>query len=189
MPGTKRLTRLAIAGVIVAAAWPLAAGIDARDNAPRQTQSPPVPKPFPGSTPPGSPTTTANPTAREQTAAPQQQTPPAGGVEQYVFPGAEFIATYDAGRGHQQYHLYGTNTPYAEVVAHYKNTLRGRNSEVFRTPPTHQFDLGRFSEDTMAYPPSVVVKDYTWNGSPGYLHAAGTTEKRYRTIVQIVLAQ
>ena len=33
-------------------------------------------------------------------------------------------------------------------------------------------DLGRFQEDTMAYPPSVVVKDYTWNGQAGYLHVA-----------------
>jgi hypothetical protein len=38
----------------------------------------------------------------------------------------------------------------------------------------------------MAYPPSVVVKDYTWNGGTGYLAVSGTTEKRYRTIIQIV---
>ena len=35
-------------------------------------------------------------------------------------------------------------------------------------------------------PPSVVVKDYTWNGSAGYLAASGSTEKRFRTIIQIV---
>ena len=50
----------------------------------------------------------------------------------------------------------------------------------------HQFDLGRFQEQTMAYPPSVVVKDYTWNGSEGYLHVSGTTSTRYKTIIQIV---
>ena len=53
-----------------------------------------------------------------------------------------------------------------------------------------QFDLGRFRDDTMAYPPSVVVKDYTWGldgqRSDGYLFVNGTTEKRYRTIIQIV---
>jgi len=38
----------------------------------------------------------------------------------------------------------------------------------------------------MAYPPSVVVKDYTWNGSTGYLHVVGTTGTRYKTIIQIV---
>ncbi len=38
----------------------------------------------------------------------------------------------------------------------------------------------------MAYPPSVVVKDYTWNGSAGYLAVKGTTSKRYKTIIQVV---
>ena len=184
-----RVTGIVVAGVLALPVWPLSIAIDARvDDAPQATQAPPVPKPFPGSAPPP---VTPPTTARDQTAAgsPQQQAPPAGSVDQYVYPGAEFIATYDAGRGHQQYHLYGTNTPYAEVVAHYRNTLRGRNNEVFRTPPTYQFDLGRFDDGTMAYPPSVVVKDYTWNGSTGYMHVAGTTEKRYRTIVQIVPPQ
>ena len=52
----------------------------------------------------------------------------------------------------------------------------------------HQFDLGRFQEQTMAYPPSVVVKDYLWNGSAGYLHVDGTTSRRFPTIIQIVPA-
>ena len=179
-----------VTGLVVIAGMLAALPLSARTEAPAQaTQAPPIPKPFPGSSPPStvSPTTTAR--ELPATASPQQQAPAAGGVEQYVFPGAEFIAAYDASRGHQKYHLYGTNTPYADVVAHYRTTLRGRNNEVFRTPPIHQFDLGRFDENTMSYPPSVVVKDYTWNGSTGYLHAAGTTEKRYRTIVQIVLPQ
>jgi hypothetical protein len=38
----------------------------------------------------------------------------------------------------------------------------------------------------MSFPPSVVVKDYTWNGSDGYLHVSGTTETRYKTVIQIV---
>ena len=39
----------------------------------------------------------------------------------------------------------------------------------------------------MAYRPSVVVKDYTCEPiRPGYLHVAGTTEKRYQTVIQIV---
>ena len=50
----------------------------------------------------------------------------------------------------------------------------------------HQFDLGRYQEESMAYPPSVVVKDYAWNESPGYLVVKGTTEKRFKTIIQIV---
>jgi hypothetical protein len=55
-------------------------------------------------------------------------------------------------------------------------------------PPMQQFDLGRFQEESMAYPPSVVVKDYTWNGSEGYLFVVGVQEKRYKTIIQIVPA-
>jgi hypothetical protein len=49
-----------------------------------------------------------------------------------------------------------------------------------------QFELGRFRDDRMAYPPSIVVKDYSWNASPGYLHVAGTSEVRYKTIIQVV---
>ena len=36
--------------------------------------------------------------------------------------------------------------------------------------PTHVFEIGRFREETMAFPPGVTVKDYTWNGSAGYLN-------------------
>lgn len=140
-----------------------------------------MPRPFPGTSPPSAPAGPAT------IAAPQA--PPAGTVDAYLLPGAEFIDSFDAGRGQQRYYLYGTNMPYADVVSHYKTSLKVGNREVFRTPPVHQFDLARFDEDMMAYPPSVVVKDYTWNGSPGYLHVAGTTEKRYRTIVQITLAK
>ena len=53
----------------------------------------------------------------------------------------------------------------------------------------HQFDLGRYDERVMAFAPSVVVKDYAWNGSEGYLHVSGTTDKRYRTIIQIIPVQ
>ena len=81
----------------------------------------------------------------------------------------------------------GTNTPYADIVVYYKNILKNSsNRELFRTPAMHQFDLGRYAEETMAYPPSVVVKDYTWNESQGYLVVSGTAEKRYKTVIQIV---
>jgi len=102
-----------------------------------------------------------------------------------VYPGAEYVDTFDAGRG-QQYVIYGTNAPFAEIVTYYRNVMKNGGRELFKTPAMHQFDLGRYQEETMAFPPSVVVKDYTWNGSTGYLVIAGTTEKRYRTIIQIV---
>jgi len=102
-----------------------------------------------------------------------------------VYPTAEFIDSYDAGAG-QRYYLYGTNVAYSDIVAYYRNILKNGGREVFKTPPTQQFDLGRFDDDAMAFPPSVVVKDYTWNNSPGYLAVSGTTQKRYKTVIQIV---
>lgn len=168
-----------------------------------QTPQPGVPQPFPSAgAPPVSGSSRPPQSAPPTTAAPQPQPappvvpaapvpataaapPPPGGVA--VYPTAEYLGTYDAGAG-QQYVLYGVQLPYAEIVSYYKTVLKAGGREIFRAPmpPTHQFDLGRYNEDRMAFPPSVVVKDYTWNNSPGYLHVVGTTEKRYRTVVQIV---
>ena len=40
---------------------------------------------------------------------------------------------------------------------------------------------------TMAFPPGVTVKDYTWGGSQGYLNPKrGAEPARFRTIIQIV---
>jgi hypothetical protein len=135
---------------------------------------PPVPRPFPGA---GAP-----PAAGQPAEAPQAEAAPGGAP---VYPTAEFLESYDAGRG-QRYYLYGTNTSYETIVSYYKATLRTNGREIFRAPATLQFDLGRFDEATMAFPPSVVVKDYSWNNSLGYLFASGTTAKRYLTIIQIV---
>jgi hypothetical protein len=105
-----------------------------------------------------------------------------------VYPGAEFLASYDAGRG-QRYYLFGTNTPFAEIVTYYRNILRQRGTVVFEAPATHIFDIGRFREETMAFPPSVTVKDYTWGGSQGYLNPKrGAKPARFITIIQIVPA-
>ena len=59
---------------------------------------------------------------------------------------------------------------------------------IFKTPSMQQFDLGQFKSDTMSYRPGVVVKDYSGTDSQGYLNVTGTTEKRYRTVIQIVPA-
>ena len=104
-----------------------------------------------------------------------------------VYPAAQFLEIIDAGKG-QQFHLYGTDAPFAEIVNYYKTTLKNAGRVLFQAPLMHQFDLGRYQEETMAYPPSVVIKDYTWNGSEGYLHVSGNTSKRYKTIIQIVPA-
>ena len=72
-------------------------------------------------------------------------------------------------------------------MQYYKNTLRQRGDQVFDSPPIHQFDLGRFREDSMAFPPSVTVKDYTSGGTGGYLNPKrGAEPARFPTIIQIV---
>lgn len=103
-----------------------------------------------------------------------------------IYPGAQFIASYNAGKG-QRYYLFGTNASFAEIVTYYRTVLKQRGELVFDAPATHMFDIGRFREATMAFPPSVTVKDYTWNGSPGYLNPQpGKGPERFRTVIQIV---
>jgi hypothetical protein len=153
-----------------------------------------VPQPFPkpGQQPP--PSNPAQQTPAQPTpVTAQAPAPPLGSGEPApgalgvtVYPAAQFITSYDAGKG-QRYYLYGTMTPFAEIVQYYRNTLRTRGDQVFEQPPVHQFNLGRFREETMAFPPSVTVKDYTWNGSKGYLNPApGAQPQRFPTIIQIV---
>ena len=107
-----------------------------------------------------------------------------------IYPSAEFLTSYDAGRG-QRYYLFGTNSPFEEMVAYYRLLLDERGDKVFDVPATHIFEIGRFREETMAFPPGVTIKDYTWDGSEGYLNptASGPEgEQRFRTIIQIVPA-
>jgi hypothetical protein len=158
-------------------------------------QQTPVPQPFPR---PGSPTTSrpapaqpappqappAQPAAAVDPSAPTQAT-----LGMPIYPAATFLSSYDAGMG-QRYYLFGTNASFAEIVAYYRTYLRDRGNEVFdNDPPTHVFEIGRFREETTAYAPGITVKDYTWNGSEGYLHVrAGAPPQRFRTIIQVVPA-
>ena len=166
---------------------------------PEPAQAPVVPRPFPGSAPakPSEPAPTPPPPASQPPPVPSPPasapaapdpaarpgTQPPQGLP--VYPTADFIDGFDAGLG-QRYYLYGSDMPYEDIVAYYRSILRNGGRELFREPPTRQFDLGRYQENSMAYPPSVVVKDYGWNGSPGFLAVSGTAERRYRTIIQIV---
>jgi hypothetical protein len=103
-----------------------------------------------------------------------------------VYPSAEFLASYDAGRG-QRYYLYGTNAPFTQIVEYYKSVLKQRGELVYQEPPIHMFEVGRFREETMAFPPGVTVKDYTWAGSLGYLNPKrGAEPARFKTVIQIV---
>ncbi len=103
-----------------------------------------------------------------------------------IYPGAEFVGSFDAGKG-QRYFLFGTNTPFLELVNYYKTVLKQKGDLVYEEPAIHQFDIGKFKEETMAFPPSVTVKDYTWGGSAGYLNPKrGTQPARFKSIIQIV---
>ena len=107
-----------------------------------------------------------------------------------IYPNAQFLTSYDAGRG-QRYFLFGTNGAFEEMVTYYRLLLDERGDRVFDAPATHIFEIGRFREETMAFPPGVTIKDYTWDGSAGYLNptpAGSGQEERFRTIIQIVPA-
>ena len=104
-----------------------------------------------------------------------------------IYPAARFIASYDAGR-QQRYYLFGTNSEFESMVRYYSNLLRERGDRVFDAPATHIFEVGRFREREMAFPPSVTIKDHAVNGSEGYPNPAGGEPARFRTIIQIVPA-
>ena len=105
-----------------------------------------------------------------------------------IFTGAQFLASYDAGQG-QRYYLFGTTGSFAEVVAFYRTALRNRGDVVFEEPATHMFEIGRFREESMAFPPGVTVKDYTWGNLKGYANPKpGGQPERFPTVIQMVPA-
>jgi hypothetical protein len=159
-------------------------------------QQPPAPQPFPR---PGSQPTRPAPQAPAQPppsspAAPAQ--PPATAAADTVpnatmlgvplYPGAQFLASFDAGRG-QRYFLFGSTASFVDVVAFYRGALKQRGELVFDAPATHEFDVGRFREDTMAFPPGVTVKDFQSEVSQGYPNPKpGAQPARFPTVIQIV---
>ena len=154
---------------------------------PPPTQTP-VPKPFPAANPPapnkpapGTPATTAVVPKTSDSQEGAAFDPRLTGMP--IYPGAEMLSSFDSGS--QKVFLFGSSMPYADVVAYYKTQLRSGGNELFRTPAMQQFDLGSFRGESMDYRPSVVVKDYG-AAAAGYLYVTGTTEKRYRTVIQIV---
>lgn len=103
-----------------------------------------------------------------------------------VYPGAQFIASYDAGRG-QRYLLYGSTAAFADLVTWYRTEFKERGTLVFEAPPTHMFEVGRFRDDIMAFPPGVTIKDWTWGGSQGYPNPQrGGQPARFPSIIMMV---
>lgn len=145
----------------------------------------PVPFPRPGQPPVAAPQTPpVVPPRPAQPSAPGDPTEASLGVP--LYPSAQFIASYDAGQG-QRYYLFGTDADFVLIVTFYRTMLKQKGDLVFEAPPVHQFDIGRFREETMAFPPSVTVKDYTSGGSGGYLNPKrGAKPERFRTIIQVV---
>lgn len=146
---------------------------------PRPGQSRPAPPAQPAPVPAPAP-----PPASATSSAPQNGEPGDLGVP--IYPDAQFIASYDAGRG-QRYYLFGADSDFLQIVGWYKTMLRQKGDLVFDEPAVHMFDIGKYKEETMAFTPSVTVKDYTWAGSLGYLNPKrGGTPARFKTIIQVV---
>jgi hypothetical protein len=150
----------------------------------------PVPFPRPGDTlrPPRAVPAPATQVQPPRSAAVPDAEPTEQTLGLPIYPGAQFIASYDAGRG-QRYYLFGTNADFEQIVTYYRTVLKQRGELVYEEPPIHMFDVGRFREESMAFPPGVSVKDYTWAGSAGYLNPKrGTEPARFKTVIQLVPA-
>ena len=158
----------------------------------------PQPFPRPGERPampgPAAPSSTSQqpPVAAPPRAASAPESPADAPTEATlgvaIYPAAQFVGSFDAGRG-QRYYLFGSTTDFLQIVTYYRTLLRQKGELLFEEPPVHQFDLGKFREESMAFPPSVTVKDYTWGGSAGYLNPKrGVEPARFKTIIQIVPA-
>ncbi|MDQ3071124.1 MAG: hypothetical protein M3R55_15515 [Acidobacteriota bacterium] len=142
-------------------------------------QTPPRPRPFPGTPGPGAPSTSQ---PQQAPSAQAGALDPALGVP--LFPGAVHLATYDASPG-QPFHLYGSGAPFIEVVEFYRVALKNKGRTLFGGP-MQQFEVGRYRKETMTLQPGVTVKDFTWNGREGYVHVTGRQTVKYPTVIQVV---
>ena len=156
-------------------------------------QGQPVPQPFPkpgqppvqapARPPQPPPAPAAAPADPAAAAAPTEATL---GVP--IYPTAQFITSYDAGRG-QRFYLFGSAASFSDLVAYYRTVLKQRGDVVFEVPATHAFDVGRFDDRTMAFPPGVTIKDFQSDVSQGFPNPKpGGQPARFPTIIQIVPA-
>jgi len=155
-----------------------------------QQPPPPVPQPFPKpatqspqAPKPAAPGNPATPAAKSPApeAAPSEALL---GVP--IYPGAQFVRSYDAGRG-QRFYIFGSVASFGELVTYYRTVLKQKGELVFELPPTHEFDVGKYNEDTMAFPPGVTIKDFQSDVSEGYPNPKpGVQPARFRTIIQVV---
>lgn len=148
----------------------------------------PFPRPGTPAAPAPAPPTPAQPPAAPTTSAADPNAPTPATLGLPIYPGAQYLTSYDAGRA-QRYYLFGTAASFADIVTYYRTVLKERGDTVFQQPPTHMFEVGRFRQETMAFPPGVTIKDWTWGGSAGYPNPrAGAQPARFPTIIMIVPA-
>ena len=103
-----------------------------------------------------------------------------------IYPGAQFITSYDAGRG-QRYYLFGSAASFTDLVGYYRTVLKQKGELVYDVPATHEFDVGKFDEDKMSFAPGVTIKDFQSDVSGGYPNPKpGGQPARFPTIIQIV---
>ena len=155
---------------------------------PRPAQPPAQPvRPGPAVPPPPAPAQTA-PAPAAPVASTQESVPTEASLGFPLYPTSQFIASYDAGRG-QRYYLFGADARFPVLLQYYQSVLRTKGTLVFEAPATQVFEVGKFDDKTMAFPPGVTIKDYTWNGGAGYLNPKKDGKpERFATIVQIVPA-
>ena len=132
------------------------------------------------------PATPAAQTAAPSPAAASDGAPTEAMLGVTIYPNAQFITSYNAGRG-QRYYLFGTTASFVDLVNYYRTTLKQKGELVYEVPATQEFDVGKFNEDTMAFPPGVTIKDFQSDVSQGYPNPKpGAQPARFPTIIQIV---
>ena len=163
------------------------------------SQDKPVPQPFPR---PGSPTVQAPPTRPAQPSPPPPPALPRPRRERRPWRRCR------ADRGDaRRPHLSGRPVPHvvrrgtrSAVLPvrigglvcrrRWRTTARcsSRGASSSTTcPATHEFDVGRFDEETMAFPPGVTIKDFQSEVSQGFPNPKpGGEPARFPTIIQIV---
>jgi hypothetical protein len=168
----RRIRPVAAACLLVVAAVPCMAGAQAQRPASQPAAAPA------GAAPRG----IALPTL------PEEPPPTEAVLGAPVYPNAQFLRSYDAGRG-QRFYLFGAQASFVEIVNYYRTILKQRGELVFERPGTHVFETVRFREELMAFPPGVTVKDYAGTGSAGFPNPRpGSDPERFATIIQIVPA-
>src|SRR5260221_302705 len=111
----------------------------------------PQPFPKPGATRPPAPPAPAPQTPPAKVQPPGQPAPGPNDIPTEaslgvpIYPAAEFVGSFDAGRG-QRYYLFGTNTGFLEIVSYYKTVLKQKGEIVYEEPAIHSFDICKYKE-------------------------------------------